>query len=131
MNHPRSAVMSWFIAASLTGAALRLYAQSPAPQSEDVLLLQSQSEADRKSSGCLACHTSTDNPTMHPSATVRLGCTDCHGGNSEVQIKEGTQPQSADYLQAKKQAHPPSRESQSSSNSVRAYTNSLRENWDF
>src|SRR5579864_3256835 len=131
MNHPRSAVMSWFIAASLTGAALRLYAQSPAPQSEDVLLLQSQAEADRKSSGCLSCHTSTDNPTMHPSTTVRLGCTDCHGGHSEVQIKEGTQPQSADYLQAKKQAHPLSREAQSSSNPIRAYTNSLRENWDF
>ena len=131
MNHPRSAVMSWFIAASLTGAALRLYAQSPAPQSEDVLLVQSQAEADRKSSGCLSCHTSTDSPTMHPSATVRLGCTDCHGGHSEVQIKEGTQPQSADYLQAKKQAHPLSREAQSSSNPIRAYTNSLRENWDF
>jgi hypothetical protein len=131
MNHSRSAVVSWFIAASLAGAALRLHAQSPAPQSGDVLLLQSQAEADRKSSGCLSCHTSTDNPTMHPSATVRLGCTDCHGGHSEVQIKAGTQPQAADYLQAKKHAHPPSREGQSSSNPVRAYTNWLREDWDF
>lgn len=68
---------------------------------------------------------------MHPSATVRLGCTDCHGGNSEVRIKEGAQPQSSDYLQAKKQAHPPSREGPSSSNPVRAYTNWLREDWDF
>src|SRR6266571_4026198 len=40
---------------------------------------QSQEEADRRSSGCISCHTSTDEPTMHPTKTVHLGCTDCHG----------------------------------------------------
>src|SRR5271157_3245741 len=42
---------------------------------------QSQEEADRKSTGCVSCHTSTDEPTMHPSKAVHIGCTDCHGGN--------------------------------------------------
>ena len=40
---------------------------------------QSQEEADRKSAGCISCHSSTDEPTMHPTKTVHLGCTDCHG----------------------------------------------------
>ena len=47
---------------------------------------QSQEEADRKSSGCITCHTATDEPTMHPSKAVHLGCTDCHGGNSTAAI---------------------------------------------
>src|ERR1051325_6525726 len=46
---------------------------------------QSQEETGRKSSGCISCHTSADEPTMHPTKTVHLGCTDCHGGNpSEI-----------------------------------------------
>jgi hypothetical protein len=45
------------------------------------LIDQTQSEADRKSVGCLDCHTKTDAPTMHTSSNVVLGCTDCHGGN--------------------------------------------------
>ena len=42
---------------------------------------QTQSEADRKSAGCIQCHTTTDAHTMHTSPNVVLGCTDCHGGN--------------------------------------------------
>ena len=33
--------------------------------SADVLLLQSQAEADRKSAGCITCHTATDSATMY------------------------------------------------------------------
>src|SRR5205807_2339594 len=39
---------------------------------------QSQEEVDGKLSGCVSCHTSTDEPTMHPTKTVHLGCTGCH-----------------------------------------------------
>src|SRR3977135_2718646 len=39
-------------------------------------------QAEGKSSGCISCHTSTDEPTMHPTRTVHIGCTDCHGGDT-------------------------------------------------
>src|SRR5215472_3262491 len=47
---------------------------------------QLQEEAGEKPSGCVSCHTSTEEPTMHPTGTVHLGCTDCHGGNSSASI---------------------------------------------
>ena len=34
--------------------------------------------------GCYTCHLQTDAPTMHTTPAVRLGCTDCHGGNATV-----------------------------------------------
>ena len=64
-----------------------------------------QEETDRNSSGCVSCHTSTDEPTMHPTKTVHLGCADCHGGNSSVAITAGTAPNSAEYHSAKEKAH--------------------------
>src|SRR5229473_3234018 len=66
---------------------------------------QSQEDADRKSSGCVSCHASTDEPTMHPTKTVHLGCTDCHGGNSFVSVVSGAAPNSAEYNSAKEKAH--------------------------
>jgi len=50
----------------------------PAPAS------QSQAQADSKTDGCVTCHTQTDQPTMHASQSVVLGCTDCHGGDPDV-----------------------------------------------
>jgi hypothetical protein len=104
-------------------------------QSDDsVLLLQSQADADRRSAGCLTCHTATDSPTMHATGTVRLGCTDCHGGNSDARIAPDIGQNSAAYAEAKKQAHPQpsgSKDAHSSANPERAYTSWLRENWDY
>src|SRR6267378_4093972 len=61
---------------------------SPPPAPNDIRPLnnptrlgQLQEEADAKSTGCIACHGQTDSPTMHTTNTVRLGCTDCHGGD--------------------------------------------------
>src|SRR2546426_11336964 len=76
-----------------------------APQESASVRGQSREEADRKSSGCMSCHTSTDEPTMHPTKTVHLGCTDCHGGNSSIAIRPGTAPNSAEYTAAKEKAH--------------------------
>ena len=45
---------------------------------------QSWAEADRKSEGCVTCHTASDRKTMHASEGVVLGCTDCHGGDASV-----------------------------------------------
>lgn len=66
---------------------------------------QSQEEAARKSGGCISCHTSTDEPTMHPTKTVFLGCTDCHGGNSSIAIATSVTPNSPEYNAAKEKAH--------------------------
>jgi len=43
------------------------------------LIDQSQTDADKKSRGCLECHAGVE--PMHASKNVVLGCTDCHGGN--------------------------------------------------
>ncbi|HEY2930526.1 MAG TPA: hypothetical protein VGK99_02185 [Acidobacteriota bacterium] len=57
------------------------------------LLFQTQQEADRKSAGCTStgCHTNVE--PMHAQETVRLGCTDCHGGNADTSAKEKAHPQ--------------------------------------
>src|SRR5439155_5421835 len=65
---------------------------------------QSESEASAKSAGCVSCHGLTDEPTMHPTKTVHLGCTDCHGGNSSVSAINAD-PNSSDYKSAKEKAH--------------------------
>jgi hypothetical protein len=66
---------------------------------------QSTEEAARKSAGCISCHTTTDEPTMHPTKTVFLGCTDCHGGNSSISVSSGAAPKSSEYNAAKEKAH--------------------------
>ena len=66
---------------------------------------QSQEEAQRKSAGCISCHTSTDEPTMHPTRTVQLACTDCHGGDSSASVAAGTAASSPAYNAAKQKAH--------------------------
>ncbi|MCT2401538.1 hypothetical protein NZK81_18450 [Novosphingobium sp. HK4-1] len=66
---------------------------------------QSVAQVDAKSSGCLTCHTASDAPTMHATPAVRLGCTDCHGGNASIvgQPKLGfDDPQ---YIAAREKAH--------------------------
>jgi hypothetical protein len=66
---------------------------------------QSREEAQRKSAGCISCHTATDEPTMHPTKTVQLACTDCHGGDSSASVSPGAARNSPDYLAAKQEAH--------------------------
>lgn len=98
----------------------------------DVLLQQSQEEADRKSRGCVTCHTATDSATMHPSGTVRLGCIDCHGGNNDIRVIQGMSPKSEEYEREKRQAHPQPRIlKDTAANPVRPYTDWLREDWNY
>ena len=47
---------------------------------------QSQEVAMQKSAGCMSCHSPMDEATMHPTKTVQLGCTDCHGGTADVSV---------------------------------------------
>ena len=95
---------------------------------------QSQEDAVRKSSGCISCHTSTDEPTMHPTKTVFLGCTDCHGGNSSISVTTGMAPNSAEYKAAKEKAHVQPRDPSFKDRSAlpeRTYTKWLEESPEF
>jgi hypothetical protein len=95
---------------------------------------QSQQEADRKSTGCITCHTSTDEPTMHPTKTVFLGCTDCHGGNSSISVAASAVPNSAEYNAAKEKAHIHPRDPSFKDRSAlpeRTYTKWLKESPEF
>lgn len=95
-----------------------------------LLIRQTQEEADAKTRGCMSsgCHTPIDSVTMHTTNTVRIGCTDCHGGDATVMntAQVGT-PQ---YEEIKHKAHPRARFSDDedrSANRVRPYTHWLQE----
>ena len=95
---------------------------------------QSQEDARRKSAGCVGCHTSTDEPTMHPTRTVHIGCTDCHGGNSLIAIPPSAAPNSPEYNSAKEKAHVQPREAifkQHGARPGRTFTKWLRESYDY
>src|SRR5260370_6841733 len=74
------------LCASALSFFLALYARSNpaggARQDAAPFRGQSQEEANRKSAGCISSHTSTDEPTMHPTKTVHIRCADSHGGTS-------------------------------------------------
>src|ERR1700730_8732387 len=98
------------------------------------LIGQTQEEADRKSAGCISCHTQTDEPTMHTTGTLRLGCTDCHGGNAEITRPAGAAAGLPSYETVKQQAHPRPRLPdlwRSSANPVRPYTQWLKESPEY
>lgn len=70
---------------------------------------QSEGEAEAKSSGCVSCHVRTEQPTMHASPGVVLGCADCHGGDPRVSAPGGAEIGSPEYDALKAQAHVPPR----------------------
>ncbi|WP_301750244.1 LVIVD repeat-containing protein [uncultured Erythrobacter sp.] len=93
----------------------------PAPQRQSV------AEMNAKSEGCNTCHVKTDAPTMHVSPAVRLGCTDCHGGNPKVRGNSELPHDHPDYVAARDTAHvlptyPDSWHFPSSANPKRSYT---------
>ena len=98
------------------------------------LIRQTQADVEQKNTGCISCHVSTDEPTMHPTRTVRLACTDCHGGDSSASLPAGTPEKSAVYERVKRKAHPQPREPQladRSANEVRPFTKWLRESYEY
>ena len=136
----RACAASVFVAAAFAAALLlegRSHAQSASQQPQQPqqsLLGQSQFDVDRKNTGCVSCHTSTDEPSMHPTRTVRLACVDCHGGDATAILPSGTQPTSAEYAQLKNRAHPQPSDSalaNVSANPPRLYTEWLRENYAY
>lgn len=71
----------------------------PAPQ------FQSWAQADEMSSGCITCHTDSDQKTMHASEAVILGCADCHGGDPTVRAPANAMKGVPAYLAAQEKAH--------------------------
>jgi hypothetical protein len=105
-------------------------AAAPAP------LQQTAAEAQRKSAGCMSCHTTTDSLSMHTSPGVTLGCADCHGGNAEVFVAPGAPRESREYRHALDAAHvhpryPEAWNYPSSAKPVRTYTLLNKESPDF
>ena len=95
---------------------------------------QSQADVERKNTGCVSCHTATDEPSMHPTRTVRLSCTDCHGGDTSAAAPSGMNSGSAEYEQLKKHAHPQPNDpalANTSANPPRLYTKWLRESYEY
>ncbi|HEV8334207.1 MAG TPA: hypothetical protein VGQ22_22475 [Steroidobacteraceae bacterium] len=97
---------------------------------------QSDESVRAKSAGCLSCHTQTDASTMHLNPAVKLGCADCHGGNSNARVASGAQRGSDDYKKAFEAAHvlprfPESWHYPSSANPERTYTLLNRESPEF
>lgn len=92
----------------------------PAPARQSVM------DVEAKSSGCLSCHTATDSLSMHATPAVRLGCTDCHGGNAAVPGNPQLGFTHPDYVAAREKAHvlpkyPASWNYPSSANPKRSY----------
>ena len=123
----------WSIGDTLVFAIAMLLSSLPpsfADSIETPLLNQTQAEADAKSTGCLSCHAGIE--PMHAQDDVKLGCTDCHGGNVEA-TAAGAAPGSPAYAAAQRAAHvsprfperwadPQNPERISSANPVRSYT---------
>jgi hypothetical protein len=115
-----------FVLASFLAVGAYVGAQGSA------LSTQSQEDADKKSAGCVSCHTTTDAKTMHAAASVRLGCTDCHGG--DVSARAAGSPGSREFDEAKRRAHvlPGNLDIfKTSANPERAYTALLEESLDY
>jgi hypothetical protein len=80
-------------------------AAAAAQEQAGIVRGESKEEADEKSAGCISCHTSTDEPTMHPTRSFYLGCADCHGGDYKQTAPPGASPASAEYINIKNKAH--------------------------
>src|SRR5262249_14341712 len=101
-------LLTSLMALGIPAAMAAEHAAGPAEHSEGAPpapLQQTAAEAQRKSAGCMSCHTTVDAINMHTSPGVTLGCADCHGGKAEVFVAPGVQPGSREYRAALDAAH--------------------------
>jgi hypothetical protein len=110
----------------LAAAAVITAQQIPSTQmvsGNSPLLRQTQAEADTKSAGCVTCHKAIE--PMHASAAVKLGCTDCHGGDARATEKNRAHvlPRNPEFWV--RNGKP------SSANPERLYTRSMKESAEF
>ncbi|TMM47299.1 hypothetical protein [Qipengyuania marisflavi] len=98
-----------------------LVTAAPAPRNQSV------EQMAAKSDGCFSCHVQTDQPTMHATPAVRLGCVDCHGGDANVRGNSELEHNDPAYIAARNAAHvlptyPESWHWPSSANPKRSYS---------
>jgi len=79
---------------------VRTYVAAPAAPAS-----QTAAQAAAKSEGCTSCHVATDQPTMHATPAVQLGCVDCHGGNATVKGDPKLDFTDPAYVKARDAAH--------------------------
>jgi hypothetical protein len=120
---------SWVVGVLLAGAGgLAAWGATDAPDAPAPLLTQTHAAAEVKSRGCLTCHAGIE--PMHASDAVRLGCTDCHGGDPAPEPPAATAAGDAGYDAAKQAAHVAPAHPEvwrSSANPERSYTALLDE----
>ncbi|MCF6317790.1 MAG: hypothetical protein L3J83_00685 [Proteobacteria bacterium] len=97
---------------------------------------QTKVQMDAKSEGCISCHKNTDEKTMHETPAIKLGCTDCHGGNAGVHVASGIKRGDEGYMQTLEKAHvlplyPDAWHFPSSANPKRTYTLLNKESPEF
>jgi hypothetical protein len=116
----------------------RLYTLAPsAPRNQPGATFEEQHAAVMaKSEGCYSCHVRTDEPSMHASPAVQLGCVDCHGGDASVRGTPSLGYGHADNMAALERAHvlprfPRSWNWPSSANPTRSYSLLNREAPEF
>jgi len=71
---------------------------------------------------------------MHPTKTVHIGCTDCHGGNSTISVSSSVPTNSSEYKSAKEKAHVQPRDAAFKDRSnlpERTYTKWLKESYEY
>ncbi|MFT7288444.1 MAG: hypothetical protein ACI87W_002565, partial [Halieaceae bacterium] len=100
----------------------RDYVQYPAAPAQ-----QTKEAVEQKSAGCLSCHSGVDRPTMHANRAVKLGCADCHGGNTQARRPAAGVAGDPGYRAAMNAAHvlprfPERWKHPSSANPKRSYT---------
>ena len=120
------------IGLALAGSLGAIFENVSSAQDAPSLSRQSQADADRKSAGCMTCHTAVDSQSMHRSTTVKLGCFDCHGGDYNVRARGALG--SAEYEQAKRRAHVVPKDEKlwaTSANPRQSYAAWLSESADF
>ena len=66
---------------------------------------QTQESITEKSAGCMSCHETTDEPSMHKTEGVPLGCTDCHGGDAKSFKPTNGAPSEKAYREALDKGH--------------------------
>jgi hypothetical protein len=89
-------------------------------------------QANAASAGCISCHVGIEHPNMHSESTVQLGCADCHGGDSSIQVA-GTKG-SPTYSAAERKAHVHPRLKEDAARAghpERAYTHWIQESTEF
>jgi hypothetical protein len=105
MSLPRYLLLLGLLLALLLLPGLATAAEPPAQHFEAAPADQSLGEVSRKSRGCLGCHERTDAMSMHDNPAVKLGCTDCHGGDASVIPPRGLARMELEYIQLRDKAH--------------------------